>query len=100
MRLIPIQQDKYEEYRYDLMFDCYKWDPQFLDSNTIAKYALVITKKEHEEIKKLTEKLDEETRASEEFLNQNQELLKPLALPKKVSKEIRNMKNYDADKHI
>ena len=56
MRLIPIQQDKYEEYRYDLMFDCYKWDPQFLDSNTIAKYALVITKKEHEEIKKLTEK--------------------------------------------
>ena len=100
MRLIPIPKDKYENYRYDLMFDCYKWDPQFLDSNTIAKYALVITKKEHEEIKKLTEKLDEETRASEEFLNQNQELLKPLSLPKKVSKEIKNMKNYDANKHI
>jgi glutathionylspermidine synthase len=82
------------------MFDCYKWDPQFVDSNTVAKYALVITKEEHEEIKKLTEKLDEETRAAEEFLNDHQELLKPLALPKKVSKEIKNMKNYEADKHI
>ena len=40
------------------MFDCYKWDPQFLDNNTIAKHVLVIYKKEHEELKKLTEELD------------------------------------------
>ena len=100
MRLVPIPDEKYEEYRLTLMFDCYKWDPQFVDSNTVAKYALVITKEEHEEIKKLTEKLDEETRAAEEFLNDHQELLKPLALPKKVSKEVKNMKNYEADKHI
>ena len=100
MRLVPIPDEKYEEYRLTLMFDCYKWDPQFVDSNTVAKYALVITKEEHEEIKKLTEKLDEETRVAEEFLNDHQELLKPLALPKKVSKEIKNMKNYEADKHI
>lgn len=100
MRLVPIPKDKYDEYRLTLMFDCYKWDPQFLDSNTIAKYALVITKKEHEELKKLTEKLDEETRAAEVFLNEHQEFLKPLALPKKVSKEIKNMKNYEANKHI
>ena len=100
MRLVPIPDEKYEEYRLTLMFDCYKWDPQFVDSNTVAKYVLVITKEEHEELKKLTEKLDEETRAAEEFLNQHQELLKPLALPNKVSKEIKNMKNYEADKHI
>ena len=100
MRLVPIPDEKYEEYRLTLMFDCYKWDPQFVDSNTVAKYALVITKEEHEEIKKLTEKLDEETRVAEEFLNDHQELLKPLALPKKVSKEIKNMKNFEADKHI
>lgn len=100
MRLVPIPKDKYEEYRLNLMFDCYKWDPQFLDNNTIAKYVLVITQQEHEELKKLTEKLDEETRAAEEFLNENQSLLKPLALPKKVSKEIRNMENYDPNIHI
>ena len=100
MRLVSIPDENYEEYRLSLMFQCYKWDPQFLDSNTIAKYALVITKEEHEELKRLTEELDKETRAAEEFLNQHQEFLKPLALPKKVSKEIKNMKNYDPDKHV
>lgn len=100
MKLVPIPQDKYDEYRLTLMFDCYKWDPQFLDHNTIARYALVITREEHEELVRLTEALDKETRAAEEFLNNYQELLKPLALPKSVSKEIAQMTNYEPDKHI
>lgn len=100
MKLVPIPGDQYEDYRLRLMFDCYKWDPQFLDSNTIAKYALVITREEHEELVRLTEQLDVETRAAEEFLNHNLNLAGPLALPKKVSKEIRNMANYEVDKHI
>lgn len=100
MRLIEIPKDKYDEYRLNVMFDCYKWDPQFLDNNTIAKYALIITKQEHKEIKKLTEKLDEETRFSEEFLNSHLELIKPLALPKKIKNELKKMKNYDAKRNI
>lgn len=100
MKLVPIPKDKYEEYRLTLMFDCYKWDPQFLDSNTIAKYALVITQQEHEELVRLTESLDRETRAAEVILNNDLKLAKPLALPKKVSSEIRKMKNYEPDKHI
>lgn len=100
MRLVPIPEDKYDEYRLTLMFDCYKWDPQFLDHNTIAKYALVITEEEHEELARLTEQLDAETRAAEEFLNNHPELAKPLALPKSVSREIKNMQNYEPDKHV
>lgn len=100
MKLVPIPKDKYDEYRLTLMFDCYKWDPQFLDSNTIARYALVITQEEHEELVRLTEKLDSETRAAESFLNNNQELAKPLALPKSVSNEIKKMCNYEPDRHI
>lgn len=100
MRLIPIPKEKYEEYRRDLMFDCYKWDPQFLDHNTIAPYALVITEEEQEELAKLTEQLDEETRAAEVFLNENPQLAKPLALPGSVRKEIKNMTNYDAKQHV
>ncbi len=100
MRLVPIPEDKYDEYRLTLMFDCYKWDPQFLDHNTIAKYALVITEEEHEELARLTEQLDAETRAAEEYLNKHPELAKPLALPKSVSKEIQNMQNYEPDKHV
>lgn len=100
MRLIPIPEEKYEEYRLKLLFDCYKWDPQFKNHNTVAKYALILTKEEHEELALLTEKLDEETRAAEEFLNRNQELAKPLALPGSVRKEIRKMTNYAPEQHV
>lgn len=100
MKLIPIPKEQYDEYRLTLMFDCYKWDPQFLDNNTIAKYALVITKEEHEELEQLTEALDRETQAAEVFLNDNPKYTLPLALTKKVTSEIKKMNNYDPDKHI
>ena len=100
MKLVPVPKDKYEAYRLNLMFDCYKWDPQFSDYNTIAQYALVITQKEHEELEMLTEQLDRETRAAEVMLNNDLQLAKPLELPKKLRKEIIKMKNYQPDKHI
>ena len=100
MRLVAIPKDKYNDYRLDLIFNAYKWDPQFLDNNTIAKYALVITEEEDKKLKVLTEKLDKETRQAEEILNKNLKLAKPLALPKKIYSELKNMNNYDASKHI
>lgn len=100
MRLISIPESKYLDYKVDLMFDAYKWDPQFLDNNTVAKYALVITESEYEELKDLTEKIDKETIVSEEFLNNNLKLAKKLALPKKITRELKRMENYDSKKHI
>lgn len=100
MKLVSIPKEKYDDYRLDLIFNCYKWDPQFLDNNTVAKYALVITKEEHKQLEELTEKLDKETRQAEEFLNNNFKLAKPLALSKKIYKELEKMKNYEANKHI
>ena len=100
MKLVPIPEEKYEEYRLNLMFDCYKCDPQFFDHNTVAKYAVVLTKAEHEKIKELTEKLDKETQAAEQFLNQHLELTKPLEIPRKIKNEIEMMKNYDPQKHV
>ena len=75
------------------MFDCYKWDPYFLDNNTIAKHVLVLTKEEHEELKTLTEKLDKETREAEEFLNNHQGITKPLALPRQILNDLKHMDN-------
>lgn len=100
MRLISIPESKYLDYKVDLMFDAYKWDPQFLDNNTVAKYALAITESEYEELKDLTEKIDKETIVSEEFLNNNLKLAKKLALPKKITRELKRMENYDSKKHI
>lgn len=100
MKLVSIPKDKYDDYRLEVVFNCYKWDPQFLDNNTIAKHVLVITEEEHKELEELTEKLYKETIQAEEMLNSNLRLAKPLALPKQIHKELKKMKNYQADKHI
>lgn len=100
MKLVPIPAEQYDEYRLDVIFEGYKWDPQFLDSNTIARHVLLITQQEHAELEKLTEKLDEETTRCEEVLNGNLRLAKPLALPRCIYKELKQMKNYRAKTHI
>lgn len=100
MKLISVPNEKYEEYKMDLIFDAYKWDPQFLDSNTVAKHILVISEKEHEELKKITEEIDKETIISEEYLNKNLQIAKPLSLPKKIYNEIKSMKNYQKNNHV
>ena len=100
MKLVKIPEYKYYDYKVDAMFDCYKWDPQFCDNNTLAKYALVLTKEENDEVIRLTESLDKETRLAEEYLNKNIKIAKKLALPKKIIEKIPNMQNYDKTKNI
>lgn len=90
----------YNEYKLDVMLDCYKWDPQFCDNNTVAKYALVLSEKEHEELKLLTEKLIKETIEAENFLNKNLKYTKALEIPNKFRSDIKSMKNYNPEKHI
>ena len=100
MKLVPIPNDMYNEYKLDVMLDCYKWDPQFCDNNTVAKYALVLSEKEHEELKLLTEKLIKETTEAENFLNKYLKYTKALEIPNKFRSDIKSMKNYNPDKHI
>ena len=87
MRLLTIPKDKYDEYRLNLIFDCYKWDPQFQDNNTVAKHVLVITKEEHEELKILTEKLDKETLPLEKGKTGT---IKATVLPEKATNKTRS----------
>lgn len=100
MRLVRIPKDRYDEYRLNVMFDAYKWDPQFEDNNTVAGYALVLSKDEHNKIKELTEAMDAETVAAERLINQDKHLKKMLRLNRKLSCEIDNMSNYDATEHV
>lgn len=100
MKLIKIPDSKYNKYRLDAMFDCYKWDPQFYDSNTLARNVLILTEEENKELINLTEKLDKETRQAEEFLNKNIKIAKKLMLPRKVIKQVKNMQNYSPEKNI
>lgn len=100
MKLISIPEEKYYEYRLNAMFDCYKWDPQFEDNNTVAKHVLIISKEEHEKIKQYTESLDKEIIVTENYLKDHLELIKPLSVNKKIKAELHRMKNYEPKKHI
>ena len=100
MKLIKIPIEKYDEYRINAMFDCYKWDPKFYDSDTLSNYVLVLNKKENEELIKLSEALEKETREAEEYLNQNIKISKKLALPKKIIEKIPDMQSYDKSQNI
>ena len=100
MKLIKIPEDRYYDYKIQAMFDCYKWDPQFCDNNTLSRYVLVLSKEENEELIKLTQKLDKETRHAEEYLNKNTKIAKKLSLPKKILEQIPNMQNYEKTQNI
>ncbi len=100
MKLIRIPENKYYDYRINAMFKCYKWDPMFYDSNTLSKHVLILTKQENEEVIKLTESLDKETRLAEEYLNNHTNVAKKLFLPKKILEQTHNMKNYNSSQNI
>ena len=44
IRLGSIPGGEYEEYRYDVIFDAYKWDPQVGNTNTVARHAVLLSK--------------------------------------------------------
>ncbi len=100
MKLLSIPSEQYENYKIDAMFDCYKWDPQFLDQNTLAKHVLVLSREEAEELSELTETLDLETRTAEEFYFIIHLYGRCLHCQEKLYPELKRMKNYDAKRHV
>ena len=93
MRLVQIPPDKYDDYRLSLIFDCYKWDPQFLDHNTVATHALVLTQAEYQELKKLTEEYLETMKNDQHAFIAS---YAPEELPKLERAEVRVFGNYVA----
>ena len=98
MKLVKIP--NFEDYRVDALFDCYKWDPQFSDSETLARFALVLSEDEASDVVSLTESLDKETRAAENYINKHQYLNRILQIPNSLSKCLKYMKDYDEAKNI
>lgn len=100
MRLISIPKEKYEDYRLAVIFDGYKWDPQFLDDNTIARHALVLSQVEHQELVAMVEKLGQETELAEQHMRDHPHIIDGLKLPRKMKKTVPLMMNYDPKDHI
>lgn len=100
MKLACIPQQQYSDYRFNVIFNAYKWDPQVGDHNTIAKHVLLLDSDTARQLEALAEQLAEETIRMEEALLKNLPLVKELGLPSAVRKWLNRMTNYNRRDHI
>ena len=98
--LLPIPTFAYHDYRYEVIFRAYKWDPQVYDTNTISPYVALLDYKTAEQLERWTEQLFKETIRMEEALLQNLSLAEELGLPQKALKALTRIRNYDAKRHV
>jgi len=82
--LAPLDDDDYRALRRRAIFECCKWDPQVGDTETIARFPLVISSSTWEVLAHMAESLDRETRAMETALTERPDLMRALALPRGV----------------
>ncbi|MCL2671042.1 MAG: glutathionylspermidine synthase family protein [Clostridiales bacterium] len=88
------------DYRYEVIFRAYKWDPQVGDSNTIARHALLMDADTARQLEVWAEQLSEETMRMEEALIDRPALYKKLGFPKETRKALEKMTGYGRDKNI
>jgi len=100
IKLASIPEEKYSDYRYDVIFSAYKWDPQVEDQNTISKHVVLMTRETSEKLETWAEQLSEETMLMEEAIIKNISLAKKLGLPDKIYKELTRLRSYDRDKNV
>lgn len=100
MKLIKIPEEKYSDYRYEVIFSGYKWDPQVIDSNTVSEYALVMDKEEMQTLAQLAEQLAQETMAMEEKLIGRIDIHKKLGFPYRMRRAMKKLKTYQPEQHV
>lgn len=96
--LIP--EDQYTDYRYNVIFNAYKWDPQVEDHNTVAKQVLLIDKSTANQLEVLAEQLSEEIMQMEEAMIKNLPLAKELGLPKDIRKSLSRLAGYNRESNV
>ncbi len=100
LKLVKIPEEFYSQYRYDVIFKGYKWDPQVDDHNTVSNYVLLMSEDCAEQLDKWAEELTVETVAMEEALLSDLDLTKQLAFPKVMRKNLKRLQNYNNGKHV
>ncbi|HHY65271.1 MAG TPA: glutathionylspermidine synthase family protein [Clostridiaceae bacterium] len=100
VELRPIPENEYHEYRYEVIFKAYKWDPQVGDHNTVAKHAVIISRETARKLEEYAERLSEETMQMEEALAKRPGLVKKLGLPREIRKTVSRMAGYERSRHI
>jgi len=100
IKLALIPEDKYSDYRYDVIFNAYKWDPQVEDQNTISKHVVLMHRETADQLETWAEQLSKETMLMEETLIKNISLAKDLGLPNKIYKNLNRLRSYDRRQNV
>ena len=100
MQLRSIPEQHYHDYRYEVIFGAYKWDPQVGDQDTIARHALLLSRSAAAELEQLAEALAAETCLLEETLLHKPKLAKKLGLPKKIERRLPLLSAYEPERHV
>ncbi len=99
-QLISIPRENFSEYRYDAIFKAYKWDPQVEDDGTVSRHVVLMDTETAAQLETWAEQLTAETVAMEEALAKQPELAKELCLPRKLSKTLGRLADYDPGEHV
>ena len=98
--LAAIPEEHYRDYRYKVIFDAYKWDPQVGDEDTIARQVVLLGRETASQLEAFAEALSEETIAVEEALVKRPELAKNLGFSTKIQSTLSRLDNYEREKHV
>jgi len=101
LHLASIPDNEYSDYRYKVIFNAYKWDPQVGDHNTVAKHVVLMDIETAEQLGTWAEQMSMETILMEEALidNSSLSLAKELWLPKEICKALSRL-TYNRNQNV
>lgn len=88
IELRPIPREAYRNFRREVIFACFKWDPQVGDVNTIADQVVILSRKTSQTLAAWAEELAKETLALEKELLHRPDLYGKLGLPRSIRKAL------------
>lgn len=100
IQLVKVPEKDYSDYRYEVIFQAYKWDPQVEDDNTVSEYVAVLDEVAVAELSSLAEQLAVETTAMESELLTNLNYGKELGLPRSMRRGMKKADNYQKETHV
>lgn len=100
LKLASIPEDRYSDYRYDVIFKAYKWDPQVEDHNTISRHVVMLSREIARQLEMWAERLSEETVSMEKALAGNPAPAKELGLPGKIVRALPLLSRYDGGRNV
>lgn len=98
--LAVIPEAAYADYRYNVIFGAYKWDPQVEDESTVAGHVVLMSPALAQKLSRWAEQLSLETMAMEEALLRKLPLAARLGLPGGIRRALPRLAGYERDRHV